>query len=148
DSLGNNYITGSSRGDLGGSKDVFLVKHNSDGVFQWTRQWGTNEDEDSLATVVDSSDNIYVSGHSAGDLDGYANLGSSDLFLTKYSASGVFQWTSHMGTAAQDRIYGMAVNNTDEIFITGQTYGDLDGNTNAGNDDMILAKFNSSGELQ
>ncbi|MCP4217533.1 MAG: hypothetical protein GY765_23025, partial [bacterium] len=32
DSLGNNYITGSSRGDLGGSKDVFLVKHNSDGV--------------------------------------------------------------------------------------------------------------------
>ena len=45
DGSGNSYITGYTWGDLGGPnqgrRDAFVVKHDSGGTVQWTRQIGT-----------------------------------------------------------------------------------------------------------
>jgi hypothetical protein len=67
------------------------VKYNSSGVKQWTKQLGTSSFDNGYGLTVDSSDNIYVTGRTAGGLDGNTNSGSNDLFLVKYNSSGVKQ---------------------------------------------------------
>ena len=41
--------------------------------------------------TTDSSDNIYVTGNTLGNLDGNTNSGDEDIFLVKYDLSGTKQ---------------------------------------------------------
>ena len=50
-----------------------------------------------------------------------------------------------MGTGLCDRAYGTATDGSGNIYITGITLGGLDGNINAGDSDIFLAKFDSAG---
>ena len=97
---------------------------------------------------MDSNDNIYVTGHTNGGLDGNTNTGSGDLFLVKYNSSGVKQWTKQLGTSSNERGEGVTVDSSDNIYVTGFTEGGLDGNTNSGAKDIFLVKYNSSGIKQ
>ena len=153
DSLNNLYITGSTGGGLdgnthSGSWDIFLVKYNSLGTKQWTRQLGSSSHEIGYGVTVDLSDNLYVTGYTVGGLDGYTNSGGIDIFLVKYNSSGVKQWTKQFGTSESEIGYGITVDSSNNIYITGYTYGGLDGNTNSGKQDVILIKYNSSGVKQ
>ena len=96
DSLGNIYITGVTEGGLDGNtsngeRDIFLLKYNSSGVKQWTRQLGTSTSDYGHGVTVDSSNNIYVTGRTSGRLDGNTNSGGVDLFLMQYNSDGVLQ---------------------------------------------------------
>jgi hypothetical protein len=70
---------------------MFLVKYNSAGTKQWTRQLGTTSDDRGFGVAVDTSGNVYVSGQTAGGLDGNTSAGGNDIFLVKYNSSGVKQ---------------------------------------------------------
>ncbi|MDP7631313.1 MAG: SBBP repeat-containing protein, partial [SAR324 cluster bacterium] len=98
--------------------------------------------------TVDSSDNIYVTGYTYGGLDGNTNSGSVDIFLVKYNSSGTKQWTQQLGTSAGNFGYGVTVDSSDNLYMTGYTSGGLDGNTSSGSTDIILVKYNSSGTKQ
>jgi uncharacterized delta-60 repeat protein len=153
DSSDNIYVTGKTNGGLdnntnSGNSDFFLVKYNSSGVKQWTQQLGTSSDDYGNGVAVDSSDNIYVTGSTEGGLDNNTNSGSGDIFLVKYNSSGTKQWTQQLGTSSTDYGNGIAVDSSDNIYITGQTLGGLDNNTNSGNSDLFLVKYNSSGTYQ
>ena len=96
DSSGNIYVTGYTTGGLDGNtnsggRDLFLVKYNSSGVKQWTQQLGTSSGDSGRGVMVDSSNNIYVTGYTEGGLDGNTSSGERDLFLVKYNSSGVKQ---------------------------------------------------------
>ena len=96
DSSGNIYVTGNTYGGLdgntsSGSGDIFIVKYNSSGTKQWTKQLGTSSFEMGHGVTTDSSDNIYVTGGTTGGLDGNTQLGSGDIFLVKYNSSGTKQ---------------------------------------------------------
>ena len=58
---------------------------------QWTKQLGTSSVDKGRGVTTDSSDNIYVTGGTDGDLDGNTNSGSVDIFLVKYNSDGVKQ---------------------------------------------------------
>jgi len=153
DSSDNIYVTGKTAGGLdnntnAGSNDIFLAKYNSSGIYQWTQQLGTSSSDTGYGVAVDSSDNIYVTGSTEGGLDNNTNAGSSDIFLAKYSSSGIYQWTQQLGTSSGDIGYGVAVDSSDNIYVTGSTSGGLDNNTNAGSSDIFLAKYSSSGIYQ
>ena len=162
DSKGNIYVTGYTEGGLDGNtnsgdRDIFLVKYNSSGTKQWTQQLGTPTFEEGNGVAVDSSDNIYVSGWTRGKLDTYA--GGDDAILVKYNSSGTKQWTRQFGapsflkrddeyqtsqmTTSADRGAGVAVDSSGNIFVTGNTEGGMDGNTNSGKNDIFLVKYNS-----
>jgi uncharacterized delta-60 repeat protein len=154
DSSDNIYVTGMTGGGLdsnthSGNDDIFLVKYNSSGAKQWTKQLGTSSSEMGLGLTVDSSNNIYVTGYTYGCLDN-GNLCSSeaDIFLVKYNSGGTKQWTKQLGTSSSDMGYGVTVDSSDNIYVTGETSGGLDGNTNSGGIDMFLVKYNSSGTKQ
>jgi hypothetical protein len=100
--------------------------------------------------TVDNSSNIYVTGFTQGGLDNNTNLGSvsNDIILVKYNSSGTKQWTKQLGTGAVDTGNDVTVDSSGNIYVTGDTYGGLDGNTSAGNADIFLMKFNSDGVKQ
>jgi PKD repeat protein len=153
DGSGNVYVTGVTGSGLDGNTsagldDLFLVKYDSFGVKQWTRQMGTSVDESARGVAVDGSGNVYVTGDTSGGLDGNTNAGSNDLFLVKYDGSGVKQWTRQMGTSTNDYAYGVAVDGSGNVYVTGVTFGGLDGNTNAGSNDLFLVKYDGSGVKQ
>ena len=54
-------------------------------------------------------------------------------------------WTQLLGTSSNDYSFEVATASDGSVYITGQTYGDLDGETNAGSNDGFLAKYSSDG---
>jgi len=56
-----------------------------------TKQLGTSSKDYGTGVTTDSSGNIYVTGSTEGGLDGNINSGSYDIFLVKYSSSGIRQ---------------------------------------------------------
>ena len=150
DSSGNAYVTGRTYGGLdgntnAGSYDMFLIKYNTGGTKQWTRQLGTSGSDGGYGVSVDSSGNAYVTGSTTGGLDGNTNAGDYDMFLTKYNTGGTKQWTKQLGTSSGDYGYDVAVDSSGSAYVTGYTYGDLDGNANAGEYDMFLTKYDTDG---
>jgi hypothetical protein len=152
DSSDNVYVTGSTYGGLDGNThsgawDLFLVKYNSSGTKQWTKQLGSSEDDIAYGVAVDSSGNVYAAGYTYGALDG-SNAGSNDLFVVKYNSSGTRQWTRQLGTSSDEKAYGVATDSSGNVYATGITAGALDGNTSAGDYDIFVVKYNSSGTKQ
>ena len=84
DGSGNIYITGYTSSDLAspnqGGFDAFVVKYDSGGTLQWTRQIGTASFVIAWGIAVDGSGNIDIAGSTEGDLGG-ANQGSWDAFI-------------------------------------------------------------------
>jgi hypothetical protein len=159
DSYNNLYVTGETFGDLDNNtnsgsgctyppcSDIFLVKYNSSGTKQWTKQLGTSGNDSGNGVIVDSSNNIYVTGYTNGDLDNITNSGDGDIFLLKYNSSGLKQWTKLMGTSQSETGMGLTIDSSDNIYVTGYTYGSLNYNSYSGSGDIFLVKYNSSGTL-
>jgi len=122
------------------------------GTWAGTLLIGTASTDRGHGIAVDSSGNIFVAGYTTGDLDGEsnANPGTADIFLTKYDASGTRQWTRLAGTTGGDESgwSAVAVDGSGNIYVTGWTSGNLDGETNAGGSDAVLIKYNASGTRQ
>jgi len=153
DSSGNIYVTGTTYSELDGNTsagkaDLFVVKYNSSGTHQWTKQLGTDRYDEARGVATDSSGNVYVTGYTEGGLDGNTNLGKADLFVVKYNSSGTKQWANQLGTWDTDFANGVATDSSGNVYVTGSTYRSLDGNTSAGNADLIVVKYNSSGTKQ
>jgi len=80
-------------------------------------------------------------------LDGQTNSdsGSTDAFISKYSSDGTKAWTRLLGTRGSDSAYGISTAADGSIYITGVTYGSLDGKTNRGGGDAFISKYSSDG---
>jgi len=150
DSNNNVYITGSTSGSLdgntsAGSNDALLVKYDSSGTKIWTRQLGSTNYDIAYGVAIDSNNNVYITGFTDGSLDGNTSAGSFDVFLVKYDSTGTKVWTRQLGTTAIDYARDVAIDSNNNVYITGITQGSLDGNTHAGNNDVFLVKYDSSG---
>jgi len=149
----NVYIVGSTRGSLDGNtyageEDIFIIKYDSDGNKIWTRQAGTTTNDVGTGIATDRSGNIYITGFTFGGINGNTNAGTDDTFIIKYDANGIEQWTRQIGTPANDTAYGIATDIAGNVYVTGQTGGNFDGNTNHGGDDIFVVKYNSGGNKQ
>ena len=115
DSSDNVYITGYTRNGLEGNENsgdftVFLVKYNSSGIREWIKKLGKSEVEYGARLIVDSSDNIYVTGFSSEfELDN--EFGPRNTLMTKYDTSGNKEWTkvleAKMARRQSDVLYMM-----------------------------------------
>ena len=156
DNDGNLFLAGYTSGDLegngnAGGHDLFLVKYNSSGDRQWSRQLGTSDNDSAFATATDSSGNVFAAGYTGGGLDGQTHIGSFDIFLVKYDTNGNRLWSVLHGSdnvTAKDVIFGMETDTEGNAYLAGYTDAYLDNNTSAGGDDLILIKYNSSGTRQ
>jgi uncharacterized protein (AIM24 family) len=140
---------------LGPSKDVFLAKYSASGIHLWSRQLGANADDQGNSVVVDSNGDVVVTGSCANRVDfGDGNVTSSfggyDIFVAKYSGvDGSLLWAKRFGGIYDDYGYGVAVDSSDNIIVTGFFMEQVNfggGALNsAGGGDIFVAKFSSSG---
>lgn len=74
---------------------------------------------------MDSYGNIFITGNTGGNLDGQTNAGDDDIFVAKYDASGNKKWTKILGTSWPDIGNAIAIDSSDNIYVTGTTYAQL-----------------------
>ncbi len=150
DASGNIYVAGTTRGALqgfsnAGNEDSFLVKFSSSGSLQWVRQWGTPVGDWATSVVVDGNGHVLVAGYTHGGMDGHVNAGATDVFLVKHDADGTRLWTRQWGTVGNDYGYGVAVGPDNSVYVTGNTFGGMDGNVHQGSNDIFLTKHDENG---
>tara|TARA_R110002050_G_scaffold147017_1_gene272629 strand:+ start:4351 stop:8619 length:4269 start_codon:yes stop_codon:yes gene_type:complete len=166
DAQGNSYTTGYFSGTstfgatslvASGSTDIFITKTNNQGVFQWAVKAGGTGSERANAIAVDASGNVYITGYFNGTATfGTVSLTSSgvqDAFIAKYNSSGTVQWAKKAGGIASDIGFGICVNSTNEVFVTGSfkataTFGSTTLTGANSTSDIFITKLNSTGVFQ
>ena len=113
-----------------------------------TVQFGTSSWDVGEGIATDSDGNIYVTGYTGGEFSSYINAGDVDIFVAKYNSSGTRQWTQQLGTSSADYGFGITTDSSGNVYVTGSTWGGLDGNTNAGSSDLFVVKYDSDGIKQ
>jgi hypothetical protein len=148
-----------------GNLDIFLSKFDSSGNFLWVRTWGANSADFGYGVAVDGSDNVYVTGNfhdevdfdPGGGVDNHLPNGAMDIFLSKFDSSGNFIWARTWGGTADDFGYGVAVDGSGNVYVTG-AFPDIlvdfdpgagvDNHTSNGFYDVFLSSFDSSGNFK
>ncbi len=163
DSNDNIYMLGTYRGtvDFGAGDvaatdaDIFLIKFNSSGVFQWVYTAGGSGFDDSRALALDSSDNPYITGSYSNTVNfGGGNItaaNTNDLFILKLNSSGAYQdiYTSNIDTTTKGK--GLFVDSSGNIYATGTFQNTVNfggGNITSSGMDIYLLKLNSSFAFQ
>ncbi len=173
DQSGNLIITGYFNGttdfDPGAStanrtaiapSDAYVLKLDFNGNFDWVATMGGPGTSSGNAISVDGSGNIYSFGRFTQTIDldpgvGISNFTTSttDLYIQKLNASGVFQWAKTInGTSSALRAYGLKVQ-SGFIYLNGSFTNTADfdpglgisNHTSNGNYDNIIIKLDDNG---
>lgn len=147
----NLFIFGMTTGSIGdntnkGGLDIFLTKYDYEGNYQWTKMWGSTNNDDSTDMAIDASNNVYLLGWASGDMvGGQTNKGLADMFLIKTDTNGITQWIKTIGSTSNDVAEALAIDCSNNIVIYGCTYGDLNGQSHTGLANIAILKYDSSG---
>ena len=139
DSSDNIYIVGTNIISGTGTREMSLAKFNSSGTLVWERELtSTGNNTYGVSLAVDSSDNPVITGYTNA-----LGQGGTDIIIAKYNSSGTIQWQKSFGGSNNEEAKGMAIDSSDNIYVGGFTQSE-----GAGAQDALVAKFNSSGDLQ
>ncbi len=170
DGGGNIYVTGHSyaiwNGPAGqnplhpysGDYDIFVLKLNSSGAYQWHTFYGSSSADYSWGIANDASGNVYVTGRSDASWNGpaaqspfHAHSGSWDILVLKLSSSGVYQWHTFYGSSSPDYSYGIATDVNGNVYVTGSSYASWNGpaaqsplHAHSGGSDIFVLKLSGA----
>jgi hypothetical protein len=164
--ISNNVIiagmTGSTTMDFNGTQqatvgggDIFLAKYSSSGNYIWSKILGGSGYDYPNGVAVDSSNgDIVITGYFQGTVDfgggPLTSVGTYDIYIAKYSASGAHLWSKRFGYNGTNASgTAIAVDAYGNVIVVGQfqCYVDLGGGliNSAGATDIFLAKYTASG---
>jgi len=143
---------------------TFLIKLDSDGVFQWARSFSAYIDQYGRHLAVDSNNNIYLIGDfmyvvdfdPGTPMDVRTSNGSSDIFFTRYDPYGNYQWVLTWGGAGSDNAWGINIDQFDNVYINGKFEETVDMDPGPGidehtvpggsnDDDVFMSRFTLDG---
>ncbi len=136
DSNDNIYVTGYSVGS-GTSFDYTTIKYSADSnEAVWIARYNGpgSQNDSAYGIIVDSNDNIYVTGRSYGSGTDY------DYATIKYSPdSNEPVWVARYNGPGNgyDWAYGIVVDGNDNVYVTGYSY------VSSTNDDFVTIKYSS-----
>jgi len=134
DHHGNIYCSGSFQSptfDFGGGAlnnqgnwDLYLVKFDTSGTYNWMESFGGPGFEIARSLVSDNSGFVYMAGMFSSDTltDGNFNLygsGLSDIFIMKVDDFGIVQWANSTQGSNDENLYSIDINNNGEVIISG-----------------------------
>ncbi len=117
------------------------------------------DQSDKCITIkTDLNNNLIVSGYIGSDLPTFdfgnniiipnAHAGGKEMYVAKYSPSGVCLWAKAFGQYFDDRVLGMDIDAAGDIFITGTFWDNMTlGGVNLGNngfDECVIAKLDKN----
>jgi hypothetical protein len=133
DAFGNVIVTGSYGGAINfgggsstpafGSLDVFVLKLDSAGGYQWSKGMGGSGSDIGCGVAVDTSNHILLTGQfsNAVNFGGtpLTSSGSSDVFVAKYAEDGTHQWSTRLGGPNADSGQGIGADASGGVVATG-----------------------------
>jgi len=125
-------------------------------TWQWAVKAGGISYDQGRGIAVDSFGNCYIAGYFSGTATfGVINLisaGGYDIFIAKLNNAGAWQWAAKAGGTANDLSLALAVDSSENCYITGYFNGTATfGTTNltsTGSEEIFVAKLNSAGAWQ
>ncbi|MBD2712728.1 SBBP repeat-containing protein, partial [Limnospira platensis] len=147
---GSIYVAGYTYGDLGGQTnsglyDAFITRFQPDGTKAWTRLLGTSHLDRASALTTGLDGSIYVAGTTGGDLDGQTNNAEFEAFISRFQPDGTKEWTRLLGSSSFDGAHALTTGSDGSIYVAGYTAGDLDVQTNSGERDAFISRFQPDG---
>ncbi len=130
------YVIGSI-GEYFTSDDIYLAKFDRSGAKLWEQTWDGAKYDYIKGYVIDSDNNIYITGMSSAY---YIGFSGSIIFLLKYNSSGSLLWSKTIVAPSQNgyEIRSIEIDLNDFIFISYINYNYTDVRT-------LITKFNSGG---
>ncbi|MBN1856610.1 MAG: SBBP repeat-containing protein [Dehalococcoidia bacterium] len=133
DSTGNVYVCGFSITSWGSPVqsytdecDAFVAKLDRDGNLAWNTFLGGDGDDYGYGIAVDDNGNVYVSGYSdvewsyeSHDPVNTFSGGDCDVFAARLDSNGNLTWHTFVGGTGTDRGYGIAVDNSGDVYLSG-----------------------------
>lgn len=136
--------------------EMFVAKFDAEGQLKWAKSAGGNNYDQANSVAIDTFGNIILAGTFSSSTMSFGNLSLSnssnlsDAFLAKYDPDGEILWARNAAGANFDDASSVTVNQAGDIFVAGKFYSTTlsFGNltiSNAGADDIFLAKYNADG---
>ena len=154
--IGNTSLTAQ-----GGSVSAAIAKFDNTGNLVWAKHVSESTTTGTYGVAVSPSGDVYATGffYATGDFDPgigtntITNAGGGDLFLSKFDASGTYQWAKGIGGTSEDQGWKVTTDKDGDVLLTGVTEGTLDLDPGAGvntyagpgGSDILIAKFDDSG---
>ena len=120
------------------SSDIYLLKVDQEGNYEWQRTYGGNEIEGACKIKFTQDGNIAMAGHTSS----YLNT-SYDFYLVKANMNGDTLWTKHYGTSEWDFANSMDTCADGGFIMAGKTY-----DTGNAFSDILIVKTDADGNEQ
>ena len=134
---GSFVMAGFSISNTNSSKDLLIMKTDSEGNIEWQTKHGDTSDEIANSIGITNDGDFIIVGEITNE-----NTGNSSCYLVKVSNTGEFEWEVSFGGSLNGQGFSI-VPATDEGFvITGVTRSQIDSNG-----DIWLFKVNNTGEM-
>jgi gliding motility-associated-like protein len=148
-----------------GNYDAMLIKATSAGAVTWITQLGSNGSDEAGAISIDREQNIYITGQftsnatvtsTSGPNVFVGSFGSADIYLVKYDAAGVRQYSVRGGGNLFDNGSGIDIDSSGNAYVSGgwgccgNSFVNFGANNlnNTGGWGAFLAKADASGNWQ
>lgn len=167
DKFGNFYLTGLIYGNCDfdpsannhvltavNNQDAFIARYNSNGQLSWAYNLGNTGPEIGLSIAIDKKSNPYFTGTFQGKVDFdfssdssfLSSKGNIDIYILKYDSSGLFKSVLQLGGTEMEKCLSMAIDNYDQMRITGFYNGSVQFNSSqtlnsAGLSDIFLSQY-------
>jgi hypothetical protein len=112
-----------------GVSDAFVAKLSPAGAGLWRTYLGGTGDDRGSSVALDSGGNVYVTGQTDDSLEDWTlggfdttYNGAVDAFAAKLGPAGALLWSTYAGGTDGDWGYGVAVDASDNIYVTGETW--------------------------
>jgi hypothetical protein len=125
--------------------DLYVRRYDRNGTHLWTRQFGTDEEEEPGAIAADSS-GVIVVGTTTGALQGTNAPDDPDAIVRRYDRSGNVVFTKQFGTAAGDSATAVSID-AEGFTVGGGTDGDLAGNNAGPFTDAFVRRYTTAGTV-
>lgn len=146
-----------------GSLDIFVLKYDNDGNYQYVVQVGDTLDDRADGITYGNDNHMYVTGEFRGevffgtdDLNNYGGPEDKDIFVSKMSKDGDWIWATKAGSKkGGDRGIGICANKQGNVFVSGQFRGnakfgqvELISNYASDSTQFFVSMIDSSGNWQ
>ncbi|QSQ28345.1 SBBP repeat-containing protein [Pyxidicoccus parkwayensis] len=153
DADGNVYVVGHTFGGFdfyvnAGGLDFFVTKYDAQGNQLWLNQRGTMMDDFATGVAVGTDDTLYVAGYTGGSFASGGNPNNYDVVVALYDTAGNPYWLQQYGSSVSDVAQGIAVTPSHEVYVTGHTFGSMDGTTTPVGTDIFLMRLDILGVQQ
>ncbi len=111
-------------------EDCNGVTYACTGAHVWSQRFGSAPYQEVYEVAVDSAGDVLIVGYFEGSIDlgggVLTSAGGSDMFVAKLDGSGAHLWSKRFGGPIDDRGFGVAVDASDNVLLTGKSGSNVD----------------------